>query len=196
MSATNGTQMELLYSLPVAITKNTYTTQAAFSGVAGTNPICSLAAGWLMNDNPNPVGRALWLKATGTIATTSAATFAVALGFNATVATATNAVTVMAATAPVAAVTAQFTLDAFYTCTAFATSTATWQVDGTWEMLGAGNGGAAVATGLKTGFTGSYSAAGSNDPRVTNYIELFGTWSVSAAGNTTTLKQMFLWGMN
>jgi hypothetical protein len=34
------------------------------------------------------------------------------------------------------------------------------------------------------------------DPRVELYIELFGTWSASAAGNTTTLQQMFLWGLN
>jgi hypothetical protein len=34
------------------------------------------------------------------------------------------------------------------------------------------------------------------DPRVTQYVELFGTWSASAAGNTTTLQQMVLWGLN
>jgi hypothetical protein len=28
------------------------------------------------------------------------------------------------------------------------------------------------------------------------YIELWGTWSASASGNTTTVQQMLLWGLN
>jgi len=31
---------------------------------------------------------------------------------------------------------------------------------------------------------------------VINYVELFGTWSASNAANTTTVQQIFLWGLN
>ena len=68
-------------------------------------------------------------------------------------------------------------------------------MNGHWIMEGAAAGGVAVATGLRVGFQASISGA-TMDPRVTNYIELHGTWSASAAGNTTTVQQMFLWGLN
>ena len=46
MSFLTGTQIETLYTLQSAVTKNTYTTQAAFSGVIGTNTVCALPAGF------------------------------------------------------------------------------------------------------------------------------------------------------
>jgi hypothetical protein len=195
MSFLTGTQAELLYTLTSAITKNTYTTEAAFSGVIGTNTLCKVQAGLFGNDNPNPVGRSLYLLCRGTVATTSAATLAVNLGFDPTAGTKANSVAVMSATAPVAAITAGWTLEAWYTCTAFVTSQMTLQVNGTWIMEGSASGGAGVATALRTAFSGSISGA-TMDPRVDNYIELFGTWSASASGNTTTLQQMFLFGLN
>jgi hypothetical protein len=195
MSFLYGTQVEQLYSLPAAVTKNTYTTEAAFSGVLGTNTVCKLPGGYFSNGVPNPVGRTLYLVCKGTIATTSAATLAVNLGFDPTAGTKANSAGVMSATAPVAAITAGWTLEAWYTCTAFVTSQMTLQVNGHWIMEGSASGGAAVATALRTSFSGSISGA-TMDPRVDNYIELFGTWSASAAGNTTTLQQMFLFGLN
>lgn len=195
MSFWTGTQCELLYSLTSAITKNTYTTEAAFTGVLGTNTVCAVPAGFFASDNPNPVGRSLYLKAEGTVATTSAATLAVNLGFDPTAGTKANSVTVMAATAPVAAITATFHFEAWYVCTAFVTSQMTLQVNGRWVMEGAAAGGVATATSLAVGFQGSISGA-TMDPRVTNYLELFGTWSASAAGNTTTVQQMDLFGLN
>lgn len=192
MSFTTGTQTELLYSLAAPVTKNTYTTEAAFSGVLGTNTVCKLR-GSVFDNDPNPVGRSLYLLCKGTIATTSAATLAVNLGFDPTAGTKANSVAVMSATAPVAAITAGWTLEAWYTCTAFATSTFSLQVNGSWVMEGSASGGAAVATALRTAFSGSITGM---DPRADNYIELFGTWSASASGNTTTLQQMFLFGLN
>ena len=97
----------------------------------------------------------------------------------------------MSATAPVASITAGWTLEAWYTCTAFVTSQMTLQVNGSWIMEGSASGGAAVATALRTSFSGTMSGA-TVDPRVDNYIELFGTWSASASGNTTTLQQEVL----
>lgn len=193
MSFNTGTQAELLYTLASTITRNTYTTQAAFSGVLGTNTVCKLPGGWLSNDNPNPIGRALTLDAFGTIANTSAATFATALGLDPTGGTIANSITIYAATAPTASVTALWHCHAEYTCTAFATSTATFQVNGYWTQSATASGAALGTGGLRTDFQGTHAGF---DPRVDNYIELFGTWSASAAGNTTSLQQMFLWGLN
>lgn len=193
MSFTTGTQTELLYSLNAAVTKNTYTTEAAFTGVSGTNTVCSLPAGFFAGENPNPVGRGLYLVVSGTIANTGAATFAVNLGLDTTAGTKANPVTVYAATAPTASVTAQWTFEAWYTCTAFATSTMSLQVNGRWTQE-ATAAGAALGTGQLTS-----SCAGlltGIDPRVQLYVELFGTWNASSASNTTTVQQMMLFGLN
>jgi hypothetical protein len=193
MSFYTGTQAELLYSLSSAITKNTYTTEAAFSGVLGTNTVCAVPGGLFGNDVPSPVGRSLYLHAEGTIGNTAAATFAVNLGFDPTAGTKANPVTVYTATAPTAAVTAPWHMEAWYTCTAFATSTFSLQVNGFWEQEATASGGALGASRLTGGFQGLITGM---DPRVTNYIELFGTWSASNAANTTSVQQMFLFGLN
>lgn len=193
MSFITGTQVETLFTLPAAVTKNTYTTEAAFSGVAGTNTVCSLDANYFRDGNPNPVGRSLLLEAYGTIANTAAATFAVNLGFDTTAGTKANPVGVYSATAPTASVTAAWVLQAKYTCTAFATSTMSLQVNGTWHQEAAASGGALSAAALCGGFSGTITGV---DPRVQFYLELFGTWSASSASNTTSVQQMFLWGLN
>lgn len=193
MSFYTGTQAELLYSMPTAVTKNTYTAIAAITGVAGTNTLCSIPAGFLLNDSPNPVGKALLLEVFGTIATTSAATFAANLNINPTVATSTGNVAVAGALAPTAAITAPFHLKAYITCSAFATSTSTYQINGLWRVESVASGGVPTTAAQCSGFSGSIASL---DPRVAQYIELFGTWSASAAGNTTTVQQMFLWGLN
>ncbi len=195
MSFTTGTQAELLYTLPSAVTKNTYTTQAAFPGVLGTNTVCSVSPGWLLNDSPNPVGRALYLKAMGTVANTAAATLAMALGLNpiAGAVTTPTPITVCAASTPLAATTTLWSVEAWFTCTTFATSTATYQINGSVRWGNAATGGAVVASDQTGDFQGTFANV---DPRVQLYVELFGTWSVSNVANTTTVQQMFLWGLN
>jgi hypothetical protein len=193
MSFTTGTQAELLYTLNASVTKNTYTTIAAFTGVAGTNTVCSIPAGWLTNENPNPVGRALLVEAFGTTATTSAATLAVNFNINPTAGTSTGNVAVAGALAPTAAVTCPWHFRAYITCTAFATSTNTYQINGIWRVESVASGGVPTTGAQSSGFSGSIASL---DPRVTQYVELFGTWSASASGNTTTVQQLFLWGLN
>lgn len=194
MSAVTGQQAELLYTLTSAVTKNTYTAQAAFTGVLGTNTVCNIPAGWLMSGtSPNPIGRSLELEVWGTTATTSAATIAVALGLDPTAGTINQSITVAGALAPTAAITCPFYLTAKYTCTAYATSTCTYQVNGKWRVESVASGGVPTTSAQAVGFTGTHASI---DPRVINYVELFGTWSASAAGNTTTVQQMFLWGLN
>ena len=193
MSFTTGTQSELLYTLTSTVTKNTYTTIAAYTGVAGTNTVCSIPAGWLIGDNPNPVGRALQLEAWGTIGNTAAATFANAININPTAGTSTGNITCNAAYTPTASVTAPWMLFARMTCTAFLTSTFTLQVNGFVRYESVATGGAPTTSAQESGFQGTFTGL---DPRVQQYVELFGTWSASNAANTTSVQQMFLWGLN
>ena len=193
MSFVTGTQAELLYTLSSAITKNTYTTQAAYTGVTGTNTVCSIPPGWLLNEGVNPVGRALYMKALGTIANTAAATFANAVNVNPTPGTATGNIVINTAYTPTASVTAGWFVEAWLTCTAFATSTCTWQCNGAVLYNTIASGGAVSTAPSQQVFSGTFTGL---DPRVQQYVELFGTWSASNAANTTTVQQMFLWGLN
>ena len=193
MSFISGTVLECLYSMPASITKNTYTTIAAYTGVAGTNTICSIPAGFFLNTNPNPIGRSLWLDLRGVIGNTAAATFANAININPTVATTTNNITINTAYTPTAATTAPFQVEAMIMCTAFTTSAMTLQINGAVRYEAVASGGAPSAGSQCAGFQGTWTAL---DPRVTQYVELFGTWSASNAANTTTVHQFKLFGCN
>lgn len=193
MSGITGTQMEVLYSMPAAITKNTYTTEAAFTGVAGTNTVCKIPAGLFVNNNPNPINRTLYVQAWGLIGNVSAATFAINLGLDTTAGTKANAIAVMAATAPPVAAGAPWRFEAWYEVTAFATSTMSMQVNGKWEMEAVASGGVASASALRTGFRGTLTGLSTT---VDLFIELFGTWSASSASNSTTVDQFMLMGLN
>lgn len=193
MSGITGQQPELLYTLSSPITKNTYTTQAAFTGVVGTNTVCKIPAGWVMNDVPNPVGRGFLFDAHGTIANASAATFAVAMGLDTTAGTIANSTTIYAATAPTASITTVWHCHWEGTIQAFATSTYTLQINGYWTQSATATGAALGTAGLRTDFNATITGL---SPTVDIFVELFGTWSASSASNTTTVQQMFFWGLN
>lgn len=193
MSFLTGTQCELLYSLPAAVTKNTYTTQACMSALAASAPVAKIGGGYF-SENPNPLGRCLYLKAMGTIANTAAATFSPALALDTTAGTALAPITIYSTTAPTAAVTAQWQLEAWITCQAFGeTAGMTLQVNGSWDQSILATGGAPSTAPFRAQFAASLTAL---TPAATYWVELFGTWSASSASNTTTLQQMFLFGLN
>lgn len=193
MSGITGTQAELLYSMPAPVTKNTYTTQAVISALAASAPVAKIPGGFFQ-ENPNPLGRSLYLKALGSIANTSAATFSPAVALDTTAGTALNPVTIYSAIAPTASVTAQWEMEAWITCTAFGESAGmTLQVNGSWSQASVATGGALNDTGWGANFEGALTGL---TPATTYYVELFGTWTASASGNTTTVQQMFLWGLN
>lgn len=193
MSGITGTQCELLYSLNAAVTKNTYTTLAVISAPAATAPVAKIPGGFLA-DNPDPVGRAFYLKAFGSIANTTAATFIPSLGFNTTAGTPINNVPFCTAVTPTAAITTQWDLEAWITCFAAGeTGGTTFQVNGTWRETTVASGGAANAASVVAMFAQSVTGLQS---ALTYYVELAGTWSASASGNTTTLQQEFFWGLN
>jgi hypothetical protein len=193
MSGITGTQAELLYTLPATVTKNTYTTIAVLSAPAATAPVAKIQGGFL-NSDPNPVGRAFYLKAFGSIATTSAATFFPSLCFDTTAGTVANNNALYAATAPTAGVTCQWGMEAWITCMAAGeTGGTTFQVNGRWDQSILASAGVLSTAPQSQQF--AFSQTGLSEG-VTYYVELAGTWSASASGNTTTLQQMFLWGLN
>lgn len=194
MSFYTGTQTELLYTLSAAVTKNTFTTQAIISAPTATALVAVIPAGYFINAPASGPGKAVYVKAWGTIANTSAATFLPAFGIDPTPGTIANATTIAAATAPTAATTAVWNFEMWITARVVGqTGGMTLQCDGRWEQEAIASGAALAATGLCgsvsasiTGLQGSLAYA----------VELLGTWSASSASNTTTLNQMFMLGLN
>jgi hypothetical protein len=193
MSGITGQQAELLYSLPAAVTKNTYTTLAVISAPAATAPVAKIQGG-LLAAVPGPIGRGFYLKAFGSIATTSAATFIPSLGFNTTAGTPINNVPFCTAVTPTAAITEQWDCEVWITCQAAGESGGTtFQVNGNWSITTVASAGAANASMLTAKFAQTVTGLLES---TTYYVELAGTWSASASGNTTTLQQEFFWGLN
>lgn len=196
MSGYTMTQAELLYTLPASVTKNTYTTEACMSALAASAPIAVVPSQYF-GANPNGVGRSLLLKAAGTIATTSAATFALALGLDTTAGAKVNGITCFTAIAPTAAITAQWELEVMYTCQAVGQSGGmTIQANGKWLQSTVATGAALQASAAapwSAMFAGNLTGLLASN---SYFVELFGTWSASAAGNTTTIQQMMLFGLN
>lgn len=194
MSGITGTQTELLYSLPAPVTKNTYTTQAVISALAASAPVARVPGGFFQ-ENPNPIGRSLYLKALGTIANAATGyTFSPALGLDSTAGTPANTTTIYAATAPTASTTCLWDMEAWITCTAFGeTAGMTWQVNGAWHQTPGASGVALSAAALESQFNATVTGL---TPSTTYYVELCGTWSSSSASATTTVQQLLLWGLN
>lgn len=194
MSGITGTQPELLYVLPAPVTKNTYTTQAVISNIATTGPVAKIQGGFL-GAVPNPVGRGFYLKAFGTLANAATgSTFLPALGIDPTAGTPANQVAFCTAVTPTASTTLPWSLDAWMTCQAVGeTGGLTIQVNGTWRLSLVASGAAAAATALVAEFTQNITGLQS---ALTYYIELLATQSVSNAGATSTVQQMFFWGLN
>ena len=191
MSFYSGIPSELLYSLPSQVIKNTYTTQAVFS--QPTTGAVAIVPANFFSGNPNGIGRALLVEASGTIATTSAATFQFVLGWDPTVGTlGTTLATPWPTLAPTAATTCVWYLHAIISASAVGSAGLTLNCNGWLDM-------SVVATGVlstanqkilfgtqSTGLISTAQAA----------IEFWGTWSASAAGNTTTLQQFTMAGLN
>lgn len=197
MSFLTGTQAELLYSLAVPVTKNNYTTSTLWGPVATTAPVPHIPGGFF-SDNPNPLGRALYLQAFGTIGNASAATFAPSLGIDPTAGTLANAIAIYSTTATTSGVTCPWNMQAWFTCQAYGDSLVTTggltlQVNGTWSQAAAVSGGAAGAGSLSSQFSSTVTGLFPNLPY---FLEFFGVWGTAAVANSTTLQQMTLWGLN
>lgn len=192
MSFYTGTQSELLYALPAAVTKNTYTTEAPISvPTSSTLPHCIVPANFF-SAVPNGIGRVLFLKASGIIANTGAATFQGRVGWDTTQGTIANAVTYWPTLAPTASTTCVWDLEIWYTCQQVGSAGVTLQLNGNYRTSVVASGTLSTAGQLvafQTSLTGI-------NAEVASYIELFGTWNASSASNTTTIHQMQLVGWN
>jgi hypothetical protein len=192
MSFTTGTQAELLYTLNAPVTKASAASLAVISAVTTTAPVAKIQGGFLA-DNPNPIGRAFYLKAFGTLNNAAtAATFIPSLGVDPTAGTPANTTGFCTAVTPTASTTEPWDMEAWLTCTAAAeTGGTTFQVNGNWSLLPAAVGGALSTAMQQTKF--GYTVTGLLSS-TTYYIELCATWS--ATGATTTVQQLFFWGLN
>src|ERR1035441_2109714 len=193
MSFLTGTQQENVYSLNTAVTKNTYTTAAAITA-PGTPQARALIPAGFFGSVPNGVGRGLYVHGSGTVATTSAATFIGQLCLNSTPGTllAAGALTYWPILAPTAATTCVWSLDAWYVCQQVGATSMILQVNGEYRQ-------SVVATGTLSAapqsvmFQANLTTLNSESQMA---VELFGTWSASASGNTTTVNIFDVFGLN
>lgn len=194
MSGLTMTQAELLYCLPAPVTKNTYAGPAVFSAVAASAPVAKIPGGYFA-ENPNPIGRSLYLQAFGSIANTAGPNFSPAFCLNTTPGTIGTpaAMPFYSATATTSGVTVQWQCQVWITCTAFGESAGmTLQVNGQWGQSTVASGSAGNASGIAGQFATSVTGL---TPATTYYAELSATWTSNVA-NQTILQQMFLFGLN
>jgi hypothetical protein len=179
--------------MPTPVTKNTYTTQAVISALPGSGALARVPGGYFA-ENPNPIGRCLYMQAFGTLGNASAATFCPGVGLSATPGTVANsAFFYNPALATTSGVTVQWQCQVWFTCTAFAETSMTLQMNGQWGQTTVASGGIGNASGISGQCALSITGLTAANPY---YVELNGTWGTSSASNTTTIQQMFLFGLN
>jgi len=193
VSGITGTQAELLYVLAAPVTKASVASQAVIGPLAASANVPVISGGMLSQQNPNPVGRAFYLQAFGSLANAATgATFIPALGIDPTVGTPANQIAFCTAYTPAASTTLQWEMESWITCQLAGLSGGmTLQVNGSFSILPGAVGGALStampATKFASNITGLLASA-------TYYTELLATWS--ATGATTTVQQIFMWGLN
>jgi hypothetical protein len=194
MSYLFGTNVELLYNLKAAVTKNTYTTAAPITAqtASAVQPVARVPSAFWGDD---AVHKGLWVHAEGTYACASAATFIGQACLNTTAGTllAAHSFTYWPILAPTAAVTSLWMLDVRYTCT-LGGPLATWQYNANYEE-------SIVASGTMSSAPRQVKSQGILTSATTGttadlFVELFGTWSLSSASNTSTVQQFQVFGLN
>ena len=153
-----------------------------------------IPAGYFITSPASGPGKALCLRAWGTIGNTAAATFAPVLAIDPTPGTIANAQTIYPATAPTASVTAVWNFECWITARTVGQSGGmTLQLDGRWEQGTTASAAAPTAANLSSMLSASVTGLQSG---LAYTLELAATWSASSASNTTTVNQMFLLGLN
>jgi hypothetical protein len=185
MSNYSGQQPELYYSMPAAVTKNTYTAQAVISAVASSSvPRCLIPANYF-----SLIGKSMHFEANGTIANTAAATFVCAGGLDTAAGTigGTGGATLFttAAVTPAASTVCPFTLVFDVVAQAIGNLGTTLQINGEMDVHAAAS--SSWSAGRQSTMIGNTLTGINNE--LSLYLELFGTWNANSVSNTTTLQQ-------
>jgi hypothetical protein len=181
MSGYTGTQFELFYEMPAAVTKNTYTTQAPISAIASSSvPRCMIPALYF-----SQIGKSLHFEANGTIANASAATFIFAAGLDSTAGTFGSNLFTTGTVTPTASTVCPFTIEVDITAEAVGNAGTTLEVCGEVDVHAAAS--SSWSASRQSCMFGNNVTGINNE--VNLWLELFGTWSVSSVSNTTTLQQ-------
>lgn len=193
MSGYTMTQNELLYNLTAPVTKNTFTAQAPISAVASSSiPRALVPAGYW-----NVVQKSLRATWRLSIANTAAATFVLAAGLDAAAGTIAGSggatLFTLSALTPTAATTCVLDGEMDITCQAVGNLGTTLQANGKVTVSSVASSGAWNSTAQVAYFDNNLTGLNNE---ISLFLELFGTWSASAAGNTTTLKQFRVYGEN
>jgi hypothetical protein len=191
VSGGNGPYTEALYTMAAAVTKNNFTSNAIITATSAAARAIVQPSQWAAG--PNGIGRGIYGHLAGTVATTSAATVAVTLIWDPTPGTiGTTLATPWPTLAPTAAVTCLWELDFWLTAQAVGAAGLTLQCNGKWHQSVVGTG---VLSTAPQEIMFQTSTAGLNSEAQAE-IALAATWSAGAVGNTTTINQFILSGLN
>jgi len=190
MSGYTGSQFECFYSLPAAITKNTWTTQAVISAPGTTAvPRCLIPAGYFEN-----IGKSIHFEANGVLqATATSVTFTPAIGMDVVGGTiggtgGATLVTLGAYATALATTNLPFTIEGDIVATAVGGSAASPQtileLDGEMDVSSVASG-----TFSSARLASMFSATATVSNEINLFLELFAACSVSASGNQIILRQ-------
>jgi hypothetical protein len=198
MSGYTMTQGELLYCLPAAVTRNSYTTIVPISGIATTGTVgrCIVPANYF-----NAAGKAIYYRARGTLQSAAGtATFSFTGGLDSTGGTLGKTLFATANLTP-ATGTIVFDIEGDITCQVVGQANSTLASNGTVRTAGTTangwittvnpTGGALVGDQML--FSNSITTL---DYEVNQYLELFSTCSASSATNQIILQQFKVYGEN
>lgn len=194
MSFFTGTQVELLYSLPAAVTNTAFTTQRVVSApTAGTH--CIIPSGFFQNPPASGPGKAILIKGYGTLANqATAATLAPVFALDAVQGTllAGGTIFTLPAITPTASTVVPFEFEITITCQQTGFSQTTLQCNGMWRHSIAATSTTAVATNLASHVAVNLTGLNSEAQM---FAELFCT--CSASGTTAiVLQQLLMFGLN
>ncbi len=208
ISFLTGTQVELLYAMPVSGPAVTSAAATIMSGDTAANPPYLLPAGYFQQQSGAGPGKSLLLKGGGwaTIGTT-AVTDIFTVGMNTTAGTLLNTVAKTGTFTTVASVTSViFTFEVMLTCTITGSAANAGSINAVGEMhFGAGNNAAAPTWGTYgatnttffcTTMIGTPQTAVTVTPTLAYYIELFNQWNVTTGAPTITLTNFYVFGLN
>lgn len=189
MSGYTLSQMELLYDLSTNISKATYTSSTVISATTGPVPRCIIPAMYF-----SVPGKTVKFKAAGTIqgSTTTTFTFGVGLDATAGLGATVNGLFMQTSSYSAIALAIPWDMDGDITAQQVGSGTTVLQMNG---MIRVHNTVSGVFTTLGLTAPFNQTAVGYDEEKQA-YLELWGAWQASNAGNGTTLHQFKVYGEN
>ena len=206
MSFVTGTQCELLYAMPASGVAVTAAAITVLSGTTNANPAYQLPANFFSQVSGSGPGKSLLIKGGGfyTVCTT-AVTDVITVGLNSTRGTLGTTLAKSGAwTTVISQSNVEFEFEVFVTLTVPGQGGGNNASVNSMGHLLVGQAGDAANPTLQTVgaqwatpiMIGAPQTAAAFDPTVTQYVEVSNQWSATTGAPTTTLTNLYVFGLN